>query len=203
MTIGSQILVTEAARQLKISFHPPDHENLLKLLRGLRQGVKLAGMNSTGHEEFASSFRGRLEEQGRLDLGKTFRIEKEACGRRRLASDPQITSQFRAPQIKVTVFEAEFFMNLGSDFGIIDLEREDIGGIQYLHFSHENLDMAGRDLVIIGPLGTLTDFAPDGDHTLTVQARRSIKERLIHIGRIKDSLGPPLPVPNIDEKHSP
>ena len=94
-------------------------------------------------------------------------------------------------------------MNLGSDFGIIDLEREDIGGIQYLHFSHENLDMAGRDLVIIGPLGTLTDFAPDGDHTLTVQARRSIKERLIHIGRIKDGLGPPLPVPNIDEKHSP
>lgn len=37
LTVSTQIFVTEAARDLKVFFHPADHEQLLIDLRGLRR----------------------------------------------------------------------------------------------------------------------------------------------------------------------
>src|SRR5439155_27249658 len=48
-TVGARRLVAKARRDLKIAVKAGDHQQLLELLRRLRQGVELAGVQSARH----------------------------------------------------------------------------------------------------------------------------------------------------------
>ena len=50
LAVGAQVFVAEAARDLEILVEARDHEDLLELLRRLRQRVELAGMDAAGHQ---------------------------------------------------------------------------------------------------------------------------------------------------------
>ncbi len=44
LTVGTQVLVAEALGDLVVALDATDHEQLLQKLRGLRQGVEVAGL---------------------------------------------------------------------------------------------------------------------------------------------------------------
>ena len=54
--IGARILVAEARRDLEITVETRDHDQLLELLRRLRQRVELPRMQPRGHEVVARAF---------------------------------------------------------------------------------------------------------------------------------------------------
>ena len=60
LTVGAQVLVAEAAGDLDVAVHAGEHEQLLVLLRGLRQGVELARMYAARHEVVARALGGGL-----------------------------------------------------------------------------------------------------------------------------------------------
>ena len=56
-TVGATVLVAEAGGDLEIAIEARHHQELLELLRRLRQRVELAGMKTRGHQEVARPFR--------------------------------------------------------------------------------------------------------------------------------------------------
>ena len=68
--VGARILVTEAGRDLEIAVEAGDHDQLLELLRGLRQRVEFARMQARRHEKVARAFGRRGGEDRRLELEK-------------------------------------------------------------------------------------------------------------------------------------
>src|SRR5262249_44952717 len=68
--VGARVLVTEARRDLKISIEARNHDQLLELLRRLRQRVELAGMQARRHQIVASTLRTRGGENRSLELEK-------------------------------------------------------------------------------------------------------------------------------------
>ena len=68
LTVGAQVFVAEAARDLEVLVEAGDHEDLLEDLRRLRQRVELAGMNAAGDEVVARAFGRGARHEGRFDL---------------------------------------------------------------------------------------------------------------------------------------
>ena len=67
-TVGARVLVAEAGRDLEIAVEARHHQQLLVLLRRLRQRVELAGMQARRHEEVARAFGRRSGQDRRLEL---------------------------------------------------------------------------------------------------------------------------------------
>ena len=61
--VGAAVLVAEAGRDLEIAVEARDHQQLLELLRRLRQRVELAGMQPARHQEVARAL-GRARRSG-------------------------------------------------------------------------------------------------------------------------------------------
>jgi len=54
--VGATVLVAEAGRDLKVAVEARHHDELLELLRRLRQRIELAGMDAARHQEVARAF---------------------------------------------------------------------------------------------------------------------------------------------------
>src|SRR5215470_17500449 len=104
-TVSAGVLVAEAGRDLEIAVEARDHDELLELLRRLRQRVELAGMDPRRHEIVARPlWRGRGEDR-RLEL-------EEARLPHAVAQRPDdrlplhdVGVQVLAPEIEEAVFE--------------------------------------------------------------------------------------------------
>ncbi len=101
LPIGSQVFVTEAARELIVTSDAAGHEELLVLLWALRQCICHA-CAPAGDEEFACTLGGRLEQQWGLYLKKPW----EASSRLRnvvatLAREQSCAQGLREPNLQV------------------------------------------------------------------------------------------------------
>ena len=62
--VGAGVLVAEAGGDLEIAVEARHHDQLLELLRRLRQRIELAGMDAARHQEVARALgRGRREDR--------------------------------------------------------------------------------------------------------------------------------------------
>ena len=57
--VGARVFVAETGRDLEIAVEARHHQQLLVLLRRLRQRVEFAGMDARRHQEVARAFRAR------------------------------------------------------------------------------------------------------------------------------------------------
>eukprot|EP00958_Prasinococcus_capsulatus_P020106 scaffold2560_cov397-Prasinococcus_capsulatus_cf.AAC.15 len=55
LAIGTTKLVSIASSDLKVAFYPSSHQELLMLLRTLRQGIELALLRTAWHQELSSA----------------------------------------------------------------------------------------------------------------------------------------------------
>ena len=76
--VGAGILVAKAGRDLEVAVEAGDHDQLLELLRRLRQGVEFAGMEARRHQDSRARPSGRGGGQDRrLELEEALR---RSCG---------------------------------------------------------------------------------------------------------------------------
>ena len=66
--VGARVLVAEAGRDLEVAIEARHHQQLLELLRRLRQRVELARVQAARHEVVARALRRARRENRRLEL---------------------------------------------------------------------------------------------------------------------------------------
>ncbi len=116
LTVGAQILVAEAARDLQVSVEPGEHQKLLVELRRLRQSVELAVMNAARHEVVACALRRRRDEVRGLDLDKAVVVVIVSGDLRYLAARDDTCVEVGAADVEITIFKAY----LGANVALLD-----------------------------------------------------------------------------------
>src|SRR5690606_11870585 len=99
LAVGALVLVAEAAGDLEVTLEAGDHEQLLELLRALRESVELAGMYAAGHQVVARPFRRALKKDGRFNLDKAALAEEITNKFHRAVAQSQVTLQTIPAQI--------------------------------------------------------------------------------------------------------
>ena len=86
--VGARIFIAETGRDLEIAVKARHHDELLELLRGLRQGIEFSGMDPAGHEIVARAFRRRGGKDRRLEFEEALLLHAaaQAVDNRRRAS---------------------------------------------------------------------------------------------------------------------
>ena len=98
-------------------------------------------------------------------------------------------------KIEIAVLQPDPFRHLGI---VLDDEGRRLGLIQNLHGVHEHLDVAGRQMRILGVLGTRHDLARDRDDTLAPQGVGRLMDIPVPFG-IEHDLRDSRPVTKINE----
>ena len=144
LTVGTQVPVAEAAGDLNVTVHAGQHEQLLVLLRGLRQGIELARMHTGRHEVVARALRRGLGQHRGLNSRGSRLVEVVAGNLRYAVAQHQVLLHGRTAQIEVAVLQT----NLVADFlGVVDLERGGLRLGQNADVLGNNFDLAGRHLL--------------------------------------------------------
>ena len=105
--VGARVLVAEAGRDLEVAVEARDHEQLLELLRRLRQRVELAGMDARRHQEVARALGRRGGQDRRLELEEAALLHAAADRIDDRAAHHDVAVQALAPQVEEAVFEPD------------------------------------------------------------------------------------------------
>ena len=194
--VGARVLVAEARRDLEIAIKARHHQQLLVLLRGLRQRVEFTGMNARGDEKIARPFRRRRGEDRRREL--------EEPGFRHALADRRgdgqalhdVLVQRLAPQIEEAVLQPQVFR-------VVRLAEHRHGQLlgrrQHLDLGGEKLDLARRQLLVHRAVGARAHLAVDADHPFGAHALRRLEGGAVGIG---DDLRDAVVIAQVDEQQA-
>ena len=168
LAVGTEILVAETTGDLKIFFHPRHHEDLLELLRRLRERVELAGMNARRHEVFARTFRGALKQGGRFDLDEFLRVEVVAHSLGGAMAGQEILAHLRPAQVEVAVGQAQVLVDLVAA-GVGQRERRGVGNVVDHEFARIDLHLARRQVLVHHVRRAQFDFPRNPDDRLILE----------------------------------
>ena len=141
--VGARILVAEAGRDLKIAVEARHHDELLELLRRLRQRVEFSRMQPRRHEEVARALRRRSGQDRRLELVEAGGAHQLAHLRHDRDAPHDVLVQRLAAQIEEAVFEPRVLriVRLAED-----RQRQLRRLRKHLDLLREDLDLAGRQV---------------------------------------------------------
>ena len=194
--VGARILVAETWRDLKIPVETGNHDQLLELLRRLRQGVEFSRMQARGHEIVAGAFRRRSGEDRRLEFEEALLLHPPPDRIDHLAALHDVPVQPLAAQIEEAVPEPDVLRI----FLIAEYRHRQFGGAsQHLDFADIDLDLAGRQFGIFGSVRPPPHLAVDAYDPFRAQRLRHLESRAIGIGH---HLGKAVMVAQIDEQHA-
>ena len=192
--VRARIFVAKTRGDLEITVKARDHEQLFKLLRRLRQGVKFAGVQARRHEEVACAFRAGRCQDGRLKFGETLLDHPTAERVDDLPAQNNVIVQRLAAQIEIAMLEADFF---GIFLLAKDRQWQWVGLALDEEFSGAQFNLACGQLCVDGFCIAGEDFADDGDDTFRWATLGSfVKFRV----RIDDNLADPVMIAQIDEQ---
>ena len=195
LPVGPQVLVPEAPDDLKVALDPPDHQDLLEQLGGLRERVEAPSGEPARDQEVPGTL-GSGSGQGRgLDLDEPLAVEVVADRAADLVAEPQVPQHGRAAEVQVPVPETE---RLDGLLALVEREGKGLGLVEDPEPPDAHLDLPGRELGVDGPrrppadrpLHRQDELGPD----LTGQGvGRGVE------GRVEDELGQALPIPEVHE----
>ncbi len=198
--VGARVLVAEAGRDLEVAVEARHHQELLVLLRRLRQGVELAGVDARRHQEVARALgRGRREDRGR-ELVEAGLVHAPADGAGDLQPLHDDAVQRLAPQIQEAVGEAQVFR-------VVRLAEHRHGQLlgrrQHLDLGGNHLDLARRELGVHRRLSVddrpVAHGAVDADHPLRAHRLGRLEGRAVGVGH---DLGQAVVVAQVDEQQA-
>ena len=144
LAVAAQVLVSIAAGDLHVAVDAGDHQQLLELLRALRQRVDHARLEATRYDEVARALWGALDERRRLDLDEAVGVMDIADGLDHPAAEHQPALHRLAPDVEVAVLEPQALVD--RSVGFVDVERRRLRLGQDRHGRGPKLDRACRQL---------------------------------------------------------
>ena len=193
--VGARILVAETRRDLEIAVEARHHDELLELLRRLRQRVKFSRMDARRHQIIARAFRRRGGEDRRLEFEEAARLHAGTQRVDHLAAQHDVGVQLLAAQIEEAVFEPGLFRIL---LLAEHRHRQFGGGAEHLDLVDIDLDLAGRQFRVLGAGRALARLAVDAHHPFRAQRLGQLERLAVRVGH---HLGQPIMVAQIDEQH--
>ncbi len=194
--VGAQVLVAEAGRDLEVAVEAGDHQQLLELLGGLRQGVELRRVDARGHQEVARAFRRRGRQDRCLVLQEALADHAVADRVDDLGAQDDILVQGLAAQVEIAVLEPQLF----GIVGLAEHRQRQLGGLgDHVDGRHADLDLAGGQVGIDGVGRAGQDLAVHPDHALGAQALDAVEARGLGADH---QLGQAIVVAQVDE-HQP
>ena len=156
-TVGTRVFITEAGGDLEIAVDTTHHEELLKLLRSLRQGVEFAGMETGRDEKVASTFGGGVGENWGGDFGEIVVIHIIANKTIKFGTALQNILHGGATKVEITILETKFF---GRFFAVVvSVDWEWLGFVEKSELVNNEFDFAGGDVGIDELGSALAHFA--------------------------------------------
>ena len=192
--VGARILVAEAGRDLEIAVEARHHDELLELLRRLRQRVELSRMQPRRHQEVARALRRGGGQDRRLELVEAGRAHQLAHLRHDRHAAHDVLVQQLAAQIEEAVFEPRVLRIVGL---AEDRQRQLRRFRQHLDLPRENLDLAGRQVRVDGLGRAVAHGAVDADAPFGAHALGRREGRRIRVG---DDLREAVMVAQVDEE---
>ena len=149
LAIAAQVLVAVAAGDLHVAVDAGDHQQLLELLRALRQGVDGPGLEPARDDEVAGALGRALDQGRRLDLDEPVRVVDLADRLDHPAAEHQAPLHRLPADVEVAVLEPQALVDGG--VGLVDVEGRRLGLGQDLDVGRLELDRARRELRVLGP----------------------------------------------------
>ena len=156
--VGPRVLVAEAASDLEVPLEPGDHQELLQLLRRLRQRVEAARDQPAWDQEVAGTFRRALDEDGGLDFEEVPLVEEVANVLHDTVPERHHVEHPPPSQVHEAVLEPEKLVHLRV---FVHVERRSLGAAEHCGTRREDLDGARGQLGVLGPFRTALDTADD------------------------------------------
>ena len=159
------ILITEASGDLIVTVHACDHEHLLELLRGLRQGVECSGMYPGRNDIVPCSLGCGPSEDGRLYLEEAVLFEILPGEMDELAPELHGLYHLGPPEVEIPVLHPDVLVGKHSLLLVTEFEGRRGGFVEKLRICDEDLDLprgvpgVGRSL---DPLSDDTVYRDDG-----------------------------------------
>ena len=190
--VAAGVLVAEARGDLEIAVKARRHEQLLELLRRLRQRVELAGVLTCRHKIVARALGAGGREDGRRDLEEAVLGHGGAQRGHHLAAEDDVFLHGGVAQVEIAVLQAQRLVGVAA---AVDLERQLV-----VAAAAERLDLRGHDLNVAGgQLGVfaraLAHGALHGDGGLLVERL----DDLHHVLGLNDDLGRAVKIADDDE----
>ena len=195
--IRARIFIPETRRNLEILVEPRHHQQLLELLRGLRQRIELARMQPRRHQKVPRALGGRRRDDRRLILAERLVPHPLADRGHNIRAHRHIALQFLAAQVQIAIAQSRFLRIL---LIAEHHQRQLIRRPQHFHIADKHLDLAGGDLVVHQALvtclhGAINPDTPFRTHLFDLGKNRAIgvRQHLCHAEMI----------PQVDEQQPP
>ena len=185
-------LVPVAAGDLVVTLHPRHHQQLLEELRTLGQGIEAAGLVTARDQEIAGALGCRADERRSFHIEETRTVEGAADDADAPGTGPEIGGHAGTAQIEIAVLEPDPFLSVGT---VVDHEGRCGRAVQHVDPPGPDLELAGGEIRILGPCGTVAERSLDPDAVFHAE-RRYLRD---HRG-IGHHLHYPPPVPQIEER---
>ena len=166
LAIGAEVLVTVASRDLVVTLHAGDHEQLLEQLGALWQGVPAARGQTGRYQEVTSPLRGGAGEGRCLDVVEVVAVQHLANLVRHLGAQHQGLVLTWTTQVEVTILETGVLTDVDV---LVDLERQGCRRVEHLEGGDVHLDLTRRQVRVRIALRTCLDDAGDADAELVAQ----------------------------------
>ena len=194
--VGARVLVAKTRRDLEVAVEAGHHQQLLVLLRRLRQRVELAGMNPRRHQEVARALRRGCRQDRGLELEEALLLHPLAHGINDRAAGHDVLVQLLATQVEEAILEPDVFRI----FLLAEHRQRQLGcRPKHLDLADIDLDRAGRQFRIVGAIGTAADLAVDPHHPFRAELFHFLERRRV---RVRHALGDAVMVAQIDEQHA-
>ncbi len=195
LAVGAQVLVAQAVGDLEVALEAGHHQQLLELLRRLRQRVELARLDAAGHEVVAGALRRRRRDYRRLHLDEVSFAEEVADELHDTVAHHDVAAHAIAAQVQVAILEAQKLLDVLL-FG--DVEGRRARGVQNLKALRVNLDLARRQVRVFAAFFSPCYWALDPKDVLASQLL-SLAEGAAGLLRVDDDLNETRPVAEVDE----
>ena len=192
--IGTAILVAETGRDLKVAVEAGHHQQLLELLRRLRQRVKLARVLARRHEEVARAFRAGRRQDRRLKLHESLLDHAPTDRGNDLRPQFNLPLHLRPAQVEEPIAQPHLFTGI---FVGVHLQRHHLGGRFDRQLVDIDLDPTGLQVGVHRVFGPRLHVAGDRHHRFHTQAIRRFQQWTV---RIDDELGDPVAIAQIQEQ---
>ena len=176
LTVGAEILVAQATRELVVAIDAGDHQCLLVELRALRKSVEFPLVDAAGNDVVPRAFRGGLDEKRGFHLEKTMAGEIVTRCHRRFMTQAKIALHLRSAQMQVAILQGEF---LSCTLGLFQLEGKDLAAIENLQTVGRHFHGSRGHLGVHHIIGTGTHLPHHRDHILLTQRLRRVPQFLV------------------------
>ncbi len=183
-----RVLVAEAAGDLEVALDARHHQQLLQLLRALRQGVEFARVQAAGHDKVARAFGRALEQDRRLDLQEVARRQVLADKAHDAVAQHQVLRHAGAADVEIAVLEPQHLVHLVA--GRADVERRGLGRVEDRHLVGDHLDVTRGQVGVAQPFGSCRHRALHLDHKFRPRLRGDVMRLFLvgvdrHLGNAK------------------